>query len=227
MNWEKPIPWPLRLFRDEKPTGFWWWFAYLIPGGIFRLLVQVRYRGLKNIPKSGPALFVSNHISHVDPILVGMMVGDAGRLPCMIGKQEAFDGFLGRAIRGIGMIPVKRGGGSDAVVEVATQALRDGKILGIMAEGTITKDPDFWPMPAKTGAARIALASPGVPVIPVTQWGVHESFDFYSKRLKWLKRTKHRILIGEPLEFGPDATIESITEQINVALRAGVAELRA
>jgi len=226
MDWEKPIPWPTRLYRRERPRGFWWWFAYLIPGGLFRILVQVRYRGLANVPKTGPALLVSNHISHVDPILLGMMIGDALRLPCLIGKQELFDSFLGPAVRGIGQIPVKRGGGSAALVETATQALRDGKVLGIMAEGTITKDPEGWPMPAKTGAALIALANPGVPVIPVTQWGVQKSFDFYRKDLKWLRRTKHRILIGEPLEIGPDATVESITADINAALRSGVAELR-
>lgn len=223
--WEKPIPWPLRPWRGEKFPGFWFYFGYLI-GGFFRILVQVRYRGLANIPKTGPALLVSNHISHVDPIMVGMMVGDAKRLPTMIGKQEMFDSILGRAVRGIGAIPVKRGGGSDAVIETVTQALADGKIVGIMAEGTITKDPEYWPQPAKTGAARIALASPGVPVIPVVQWGVHESFDFYNKRLKWLKRTKHRILVFEPLDIDPDATVESITEQINVALRKGVEELK-
>ena len=122
--WEKPIAWPLRPFRGEKLPGFWWWFGYLIPGGLFRLLVKVRYRGLSNIPKTGPALVVANHISHVDPILVGMLVGDAKRLPWFLGKQELFDSFLGRAVRGIGVIPVPRGQGSDAVIAAATEGLR-------------------------------------------------------------------------------------------------------
>ena len=53
--------------------------------------------------------------------------------------------------------------------------------IGVYPEGTITKDPDGWPMRGKTGAARIALAT-GCPVIPIGQWGAQEILPAYTLR---------------------------------------------
>ena len=51
----------------------------------------------------------------------------------------------------------------------------------IYPEGTLTRDPDLWPMTGKSGAARIALAT-GCPVIPVGQWGAQEILPPYAKK---------------------------------------------
>lgn len=53
------------------------------------------------------------------------------------------------------------------------EGIGQGELIGIYPEGTLTRDPNLWPMTGKTGAARIALTT-GCPVIPVAQWGPQE-----------------------------------------------------
>ena len=67
--------------------------------------------------------------------------------------------------------------------------------MGIYPEGTITKDPDLWPMIGKTGAARVALET-GCPVIPIAQWGPQEILAPYSKRLRLLPPKTVHVLAG-------------------------------
>ena len=60
-------------------------------------------------------------------------------------------------------------------------------MIAIFPEGTLTRDPDLWPMAARTGAARMALEA-GVPVVPVAQWGAQRLLGRYSKVLKPIPR---------------------------------------
>ena len=65
--------------------------------------------------------------------------------------------------------------------DAAVEAVQEGECVVVYPEGTITRQPDLWPMTGKTGAARIALAA-GVPVVPVAQWGAHQILAPYAKR---------------------------------------------
>jgi 1-acyl-sn-glycerol-3-phosphate acyltransferase len=100
-------------------------------------------------------------------------------------------------------------------------------------EGTVTRDPDGWPMTGKTGAARLASLVPDVVVIPVAQWGVQEQVDLYKKRVKLVPRPRHTISVGEPIDLSayrdrePNARmLREMTDTIMRRLRADVAELR-
>ena len=100
-------------------------------------------------------------------------------------------------------------------------------------EGTVTRDPDGWPMAGKTGAARLALLAPDVPVIPVAQWGVQEQIDLYRKKVKLIPRPRHEMSVGDPIDLSafrgraPDAaTLREVTDVIMRRLRDDVAELR-
>ena len=70
----------------------------------------------------------------------------------------------------------------------------------VYPEGTITRDPDLWPMTGKSGAARIALAT-GCPVIPVGQWGAHQLLAPYSKKPDLFPRKKIIVLAGDPVDL--------------------------
>ena len=61
--------------------------------------------------------------------------------------------------------------------------MRDGECVVVYPEGTLTRDPDLWPMTGKSGAARIALET-GCPVIPVGQWGAQELLPPYAKQAR-------------------------------------------
>ncbi len=95
-----------------------------------------------------------------------------------------------------------RRGEADAanVLKVAEQALADGECVVIYPEGTASRDPEQWPMMAKTGVARLALAS-RVPVVPVASWGAQDILPYgRPSRMLW-PRQAVRMLAGPPVDL--------------------------
>ena len=114
-----------------------------------------------------------NHISHVDTVLMARLIWQSGRIPRFLVKAGLFDIVgIGAIMRGAKQIPVYRGtsDASNSLREAVT-ALERGEAVIFYPEGTITKDPEQWPMEAKTGIARLVLLCPDIPVVPVGQWG--------------------------------------------------------
>ena len=144
---------------------------------VTRLWTDETWRGTENIPMTGPAIVVPNHISSLDPVLVGVFLAYNGRWPHFLAKESMFRApVLGRLMAGAAQIPVHRGSvkAKDSLVS-ARAALDAGQVVVLYPEGTITYDPEEWPMAVHTGAARLAIDS-GVPVIPVGQWGASYAF---------------------------------------------------
>ncbi len=225
----------LRRPGHGEKLGLAWGIVMLVLYTPFSLLIRTRYRNLAKLPQSGGAIIVVNHVSHVDPFLVAKMIIDGARRPRFLAKDSIFDVFaVGAAMRGMGHIPVKRGT-ADArqSFDAAVRALEDGGLIVLHPEGTVTRDPDGWPMTGKTGAARLALLAPGVPVIPVAQWGVQEQIDLYRKRVKLIPRPRHTLSVGDPLDLSAyrnrpadGAALREVTDLIMRRLRDDVAELR-
>lgn len=229
-----------RLAKLRRPAhgeqlGATWHLAWVVLYGPCSLLIRTRYRHLHRVPLSGPAIIVVNHISHVDPFLVAKMVIDAGRTPRFLAKDSLFGRpVIGAAMRAMGHIPVKRGS-TDALLSLtaAVDALEAGRLIVLHPEGTVTRDPDGWPMTGKPGAARLAMLAPDVPMIPVAQWGVQESIDLYRRRVRLVPRPRHTLSIGEPIDLSvyrdvevTGALLREITDVLMRRLRSDVAELR-
>lgn len=225
----------LRRPGHGESLGPVWWLAMALLYAPVSLLVRTRYRNLGKLPQHGGAIVVVNHVSHVDPFLVAKMIIDGARVPRFLAKDTIFDvSLVGAAMRSMGQIPVKRGT-ADArrSFDAAVAALNQGGMVVLHPEGTVTRDPEGWPMSGKTGAARLALLAPDVPVIPVAQWGVQEQIDLYHKKVKLLPRPRHVISVGDPIDLSAyrgraaDATtLREITDVIMRRLRTDVAELR-
>lgn len=225
----------LRRPGHGEKLGLAWGIVMLVLYAPFSLLIRVRYRNLVKLPQSGGAIIVVNHVSHVDPFLVAKMIIDGARRPRFLAKDSIFDVFaVGAAMRGMGHIPVKRGT-TDArqSFEAAVQALERGGMIVLHPEGTVTRDPGGWPMNGKTGAARLALLAPDVPVIPVAQWGVQQQIDLYRKKVKLFPRPRHTLSVGDPIDLSAyrdrpvdGAVLREVTELIMRRLRDDVAELR-
>lgn len=200
------------------------------------LLFRRRWIGLDRIPATGPAIVAVNHISYADPLIFARFIWDAGRVPRYLAKASLFTlPFpLGRIVTGAGQIPVHRETADAAqALQAAVDALHRGEVVLIYPEGTVTRDPDFWPMQAKTGVARLALLAPGVPVIPVGQWGAQHFLDVYSRKFRPLPRKRITIRAGAPVDLSdftasaPDAAVlHEVTDRIMVAIRDLVAETR-
>lgn len=225
----------LRRPGHGEKLGLAWTVVLVLLYAPFSLLIRSRYRHLDRLPQEGPALVVVNHVSHIDPFLVSKLIIDGARRPRFLAKESIFDVFaVGTAMRRMGHIPVRRGT-SDArqSFDAAVTALRAGGLIVMHPEGTVTRDADGWPMVGKTGAARLAMLAPEVPVIPIAQWGIQEQIDLYHKKIKLIPRPRHVMSVGEPIDLSafrgrtPDAaTLREMTDAIMRRLRADVAELR-
>jgi len=186
------------------------------------------------IPASGGVVIVANHVTKIDPLTVGHFLHDHGRLPRFLTKAGLWDvPVLGWLVRSTGQIPVARMS-SDAVgaLDAAVEALKAGECIVVYPEGTVTRDPDLWPMRGKSGSARMALAA-GVPVIPVAHWGEQEILAPYSSRPQLLPRKNVIVRAGDPVDLADLARgeltpekVNEATERIMAALTALVEELR-
>jgi 1-acyl-sn-glycerol-3-phosphate acyltransferase len=129
---------------------------------------QITYQGLQNIPHTGGAVVAVNHTSYVDWLFAGLAVHQRGRRVRYLIKAEMqrvkVVNFL---IKHTKTIPVDRQAGA-AAYAVAVQRLREGEVVGLMPEATISRS--FELKEFKTGAARMALEA-GVPIVPLIVWG--------------------------------------------------------
>ncbi len=204
-------------------------------GRIFRHFVDVQVSGLENLPDQGGVILTPNHISNLDPVGVWYAMATHGHQVRMMAKKEMLTiPVVGAWFRSIGLVPVDRSSSPGASLEVAAQLLADGQCVGLYPEGTLTAEPGYWPMRAKTGAARLALDT-RAPVIPVAQWGMQAVMPRYSLKvsLKPHQVSRMRILPAVDLsdlysDRGSEdhEAVEEATMRIFRAITAGVEELR-
>jgi 1-acyl-sn-glycerol-3-phosphate acyltransferase len=222
-----------RLHRPK--AGFWIRLCVVLLYPFDGLLFRIRWRHLERVPapSEGGVIIAINHISIVDTVLMARLVWQSGRIPRFLIKSGVFSvPLIGRIVRGAKQIPVYRGtADASQSLREAVDALEQGEAVIIYPEGTITHDPDQWPMQAKTGIARLVLLSPDTPVVPVGQWGAQ-----HRPTLPWWRKLGRRragASVGEPLDLShyrdrqPDAeTLREITDLVMAHVREQVAELR-
>jgi 1-acyl-sn-glycerol-3-phosphate acyltransferase len=197
-------------------------------------LARRKVRGGERIPREGAALLVFNHVSHMDPAVDAVFVHRNKRVPRFMAKDSvATAPVFGRIFRGSGGIPVYRGSANAGdSLRAAHQALREGKVVVIYPEGTVTKEPGHWPKRAFTGAARLALEN-DVPVIPIARWGTQDILDFYHKKLRLFPRKTVTHFVGEPVDLsayrGKDPTapvLREVTDLLMDRVTGLLAEIR-
>lgn len=141
--------------------------------------------------------------------------------------------FIGWIVTDAGQIRVYRES-ADAAKSIrdAVTAVESGECVIVYPEGTLTRDPDLWPMSAKSGAVRIALMS-GRPLIPLAHWGAQRIMRPYKKELRIIPRKRIEIRIGAPIDLSDlpagDLSPETMrigTERLMDAITALLAEIR-
>lgn len=162
------------------------------------------WSGAENIPATGSAIVISNHVSYSDVLFFAQFLYKNGRAPRFIGKKSVFEiPLLGRIFLAAGQIPVDRESATaSTALAHAVAALKAGHLIGIYPEGTLTRDENLWPMAAKTGAARLSILTHN-PVIPVAAWGPAKVLPRYSKRVHFFPRTKVTLRAGAPIDLSP------------------------
>ncbi|MFR9729708.1 lysophospholipid acyltransferase family protein [Saccharopolyspora sp. MS10] len=191
--------------KERPPTAagrFWLWLAELVFYPVTAMLARVEVRGLAHIPATGPALLVLNHVSHLDPLYDGVTVHRATRVPRFMAKNTLWNvPVLRNVLNGVDQIPVfRQTADARKSLEAAHDALESGKTVIIYPDGTVTKDPEGWPMSPKPGVARLALEH-DVPIVPIARWGTRDVYDHYTKKFRPLPRKTVHVRIGEPLDM--------------------------
>lgn len=172
--------------KYKQKTGFYK-FATAIVNPIIGLLYRVKYRNKNNIPKEGAYIIVSNHLSYLDPVVLGM--GQRKRQLHFMAKSELFKNKLfAKLITALGAFPVVRGEGVEQeAISIGENILREGGIVTIFFEGKRSKTGEF--LRPKTGAMLIAQAT-NTPIVPAC-------ITPEKKLMKPFRKT--RVTFGEPI----------------------------
>jgi 1-acyl-sn-glycerol-3-phosphate acyltransferase len=205
-------------------------FAYLLGRYVLAPLARMAYRprieGRAHVPRTGPVIFASNHLSFIDSFVIPM---SSPRHVQFLAKSSYFDG---KGIRGwisrefftaIGASPVQRGAGQAALdaLEQQRRMLEAGKGIALYPEGTRSLDGRLYK--GRTGAAFLALQT-GAPVVPVGLIGTKEIMPVGAK----FPRLRPRVTIrfGAPLDLSTHGPATSgrarrlATDEIMAAIHA-------
>jgi 1-acyl-sn-glycerol-3-phosphate acyltransferase len=168
------------------------------------------------VPKTGGAVLASNHVSYLDFTFCGFAAYPQKRLVRFMAKDAIFKNpVAGPLMRGMHHIPVDRTAGAASFRE-ALEALKNGEIVGIFPEATISKT--YRPKDFKSGAARLAIEA-GVPLIPMATWGGQRIYTKGHKP-KADFGTAVMLSVGEPLHPGPDDDAVEVTKVLKSRIEA-------
>jgi len=229
------VPQPTQPSRpkSEKTAIFRVFAALLLPFMYF--VGRYRLTGTENVPSTGAFVLAPNHYSNIDPIVIGLAMWKLGRMPRYLAKASLFTvPVLGRMLTAAGQVPVERAGrsrdGQDPLA-AAKKIATAGHALVIYPEGSLTRDPEVWPMRGKHGAVRTAIDA-GIPLIPAASWGAQLILPRYSKRISLFPRKTVNIRFGAPVDLSEfsdakDAkTVARATEKVMTAITEILEELR-
>ena len=221
--------------RRAQRLGISYRIAVGILWPLMRTIVSWDVQGAERLTQADGGIIVApNHLSWFEPPVVALVLWEADRPPRFLGKDAVFRiPVIGRLLLNAGQIPVYRDTPEvAAAVRDALSALERGECVVVYPEGTITRDPDLWPMAAKTGAVRLALTS-GRPLYPMAQWGPHEVMRPYAKELRLLPRKTMHVRVGDPVDLSDlrDRPIDAETlaiggERLMDAITGMLADIR-
>ena len=188
-----------RAEQDYSPG--WRRFTEIVLPPPIRGLMKLEASGQSYFPPGG-MIVAGNHLSYADWPAMALFCYDAGHYPVFTIKSPVFDvKIIGPLMRTLGQLPVYRGRADAALVlKEAEQRMERGACVIFYPEGTASRDPDQWPMVAKTGVARLALST-GAPVIPVACWGAQVILPYGDKRPRLFPRKTVKIAAGPPVDL--------------------------
>ncbi|MFJ9037506.1 lysophospholipid acyltransferase family protein [Streptomyces sp. NPDC102406] len=173
--------------------------------------LKIDCKGSENIPRSGGAVLVSNHISYLDFIFDGLAALPQKRLVRFMAKESVFRHKIsGPLMRSMKHIPVDRAQGEHAY-QHALRSLRSGEIIGVFPEATISES--FTLKSFKTGAVRLAQEA-GVPLIPMALWGTQRVWTKGRPRNFKRQHIPVTIRVGEAMEAPRDQYAGAITRRL-------------
>jgi 1-acyl-sn-glycerol-3-phosphate acyltransferase len=183
-------------------------FARSVVAGFLKPTFRIKVEGLEHFPKEGGVLLCTNHISNLDPPVVGVT---APRKVLFMAKAELFQvPVLKQLLNNFGTFPVKRGGGDREALRAGLKVLKEGNVLGLFPEGTRSKDGKLGKgMP---GAGFFALRSTAA-VVPCAIIGPYKSFSTL------------RVVYGKPINMEEYREKKISTEEMTSIIMEEIGKL--
>lgn len=222
------------MATKRKGPGPWWRLAQVVILPLFSAFVTMRIAPSSALPQSGPFIVAPNHYSEIDPVVMGVAVWRLGRTPRFLAKASLFRvPLLGFYLRKTGQIPVERDSGASAAIDAAHRLMEQGQGVIVYPEGTLTREPNLWPMRGKSGAVRMALEA-NIPLYPAAHWGTQNLMPRYGKKITLRPRPHIDVVVGEPMDLsehsGKPVTkelVDTLTDQLMQRISSLLGQLRA
>ncbi len=225
----------LRASQEKTRPSFYWFLAATV-APLIALLMKLEIEDGEKLPREGAYVLAPNHYSEADPLAVALSVWKMGRAPRFMAKESLFRvPVLGWILRTTGMVPVARASSAAAArqtLDSARMLADNGRGVIVYPEGSLTRDPEMWPMRGKTGAVRLALAG-DIPIIPMAHWGVQQVLPRYGKLKLWPLRRRVRLVVGDPVDLsrfrdsaGKPADLVAATDVVMAEVSSLLARLR-
>ncbi len=178
--------------------------------------------GSEHIPETGGCILTPNHVSFLDPPMVGVAIGH--RVVHFMARDNLFDApVLGWWYRKIGTIAIDRTKGDLAALRTALNGLKSGKVVCLFPEGTRSLDGELQ---QPKGGVGFLIAKAGVPVVPVYVDGTYRAWP---KGATWIKPKKVRVYFGKPIppeQFGVDSKGKPDYDKIVELVMGRIGELK-
>jgi 1-acyl-sn-glycerol-3-phosphate acyltransferase len=200
---------PSTSIRDRSMASTLWYHSVRIMLGILATVVfRWRATGQRNVPVTGGALLVSNHVSFLDVVFLGIPLG---RPLNYVARSTLFVPGLGWFIRSVGAFPIQREGMGASGMKETLRRLRAGGIVTLFPEGTRSRDGKLGPL--KPGIA-VLVQRIGVPVVPA---GLAGMFEIWPRSRRLPVPHPIRIHYGPPIYPAELAGLD--TEAITTLIR--------
>jgi 1-acyl-sn-glycerol-3-phosphate acyltransferase len=187
-----------------------YWISRLFLKLVCMIFFPPRCHGLKHIPRQGGFIVASNHLSNIDPLLLGIIMKPQLHF---LGKDSLFQNkFFGAFLRIVHVIPIKRESADVGALRESLKRLRRGCPLLIFPEGVRagSKTVIRRAGAAYSGIGFLAIKS-GVPVIPVKIIGTDEVLPPGGRKLK---RHRVTVIVGPALSFSQQASYPEVAQKI-------------
>lgn len=166
-------------------------FCEIIFPWIFKIWLRWELFGRENIPAEGPVVIAANHLSLLDPPVLGAA---ATRKVHFMAKSELFKpAWFGALIRKLGAFPVRRGAMDRDAIKTGLTILKENKVLAVFPEGTRSKTGELG---RAGGGAFMMAVKCKAKIVPAYIYGTD-----LKRHPGW---PKVRVIFGKPMEYDPD-----------------------
>ncbi|WP_280272316.1 lysophospholipid acyltransferase family protein [Nocardia wallacei] len=175
--------------------------------------LRIDIAGQQHLPRSGGAVLAVNHTAYLDFMEVGLVGRESGRNVRYMMKAELERGIVGWLMKHCKAIGVDRSAGAESFAR-AVAALRDGEIVVVYPEATISRS--FELKEFKSGAARMAIEAE-VPIVPMVIWGAQRVWTKDMPRRLGRHRFPINIRLGEPIPA--HEPVDDLTAELRSRMR--------